>query len=175
METWKLIEMAPDYEVSTLGRVRGWRKGCRKGMIRRVLPRIIKPLPDKDGYLRVKLALQANKTKRFMVHRLVLLAYKGRPGLYETASHLNGIRTDNRLDNLTWESQRTNIARKREHGTWQEGEKGSRVKLSWDKVIEIRQSFLEGLTLTEIARKYDVTRTNIGYIVRGITWKSTLL
>jgi hypothetical protein len=72
----------------------------------------------RTGYQSVGLVARFQGRQRyFLVHRLVLLAFVGEPESRDTASHLNGIRTDNRLDNLCWESQAANCARKVEHGT----------------------------------------------------------
>ena len=49
---WKII--APDYEVSTDGQVRSF-KWSREG-------RILTPVPEKDGYLQVRLQIDGDKT-----------------------------------------------------------------------------------------------------------------
>ena len=51
------------------------------------------------------------------------------------------------------------------------GEKCGRAKLTAHDVEEIRRLYDRGLTQCEIAERFNVTQPNIGYIVRGETWK----
>lgn len=77
--------------------------------------RRLKPYRQKNGYLKVKLG---NRPATYhLLHRLVLLAFRGPCPEGLEASHLNGIRDDCRAINLTWETSRENNRRKREHGT----------------------------------------------------------
>lgn len=55
------------------------------------------------------------------------------------------------------------------------GEKNSFSRLSEDDIIQIRQYSLSGLSQRQIAARFGVTQTNIGYILRGETWKSVPL
>lgn len=68
------------------------------------------------GYEQVK--LYEDGTHRFRrVHHLVLEAFVGpRPAGMETR-HLNGVRADNRLENLAWGTPTENAADKIRHGT----------------------------------------------------------
>lgn len=109
-EIWKSI---PGYEglynVSNMGRVQKlFNKGrCKKG--------ILQPHKSFKGYLRIH--LQKNKKGNTgTIHQLVLFAFRGpRPkGLLVT--HLNDIKTDNRLENLQWMSNSENIKLAYKHG-----------------------------------------------------------
>lgn len=114
-EIWKPVPGFEDrYEVSSEGRVLSW--FCPGTGGKRATPRLLTPAANYAGYQVV--SLNANgRAKQFRVARLVLLAHRGEPQHGETASHLNGDRSDNRLDNLAWESVSQNILRKHEHGT----------------------------------------------------------
>src|SRR6266545_5415488 len=106
-EVWKEIPGLPDYEASTLGRVRSWRW---------VSPRRTAPLlltPDRSHrYLRV----YPNQKPKY-VHRLVLEAFVGPCPDGMEASHENGICRDNRLSNLMWRTHGANNDLRRSHGT----------------------------------------------------------
>lgn len=63
--------------------------------------RKLKPKPDKDGYLQVVLS-HNNVQKTYFVHRIVAEAFLANPDKLPQVNHLNGIKTDNRADNLEW-------------------------------------------------------------------------
>ena len=63
--------------------------------------KILKPTKTHDGYLRVTFSFEG-KRKSFLVHRLVALAFLPNPLNKETVNHINGIKTDNRVENLEW-------------------------------------------------------------------------
>ena len=88
-EVWKSVSENPKYSVSNLGRVIG--------------PRgfVLKPTPDKDGYLTVCLS-NGRGTIRRRVHRLVGLAFIPNPKNYPEINHKDEVKTNNAVDNLEW-------------------------------------------------------------------------
>lgn len=89
-EQWKLIEDYPNYEVSNMGRVRNTKTG-----------RILRLVVNEWGYLHVTLC-KDGKMKRFLVHRLVATTFIQNPENKSQVNHINGIKTDNRVENLEW-------------------------------------------------------------------------
>ena len=61
----------------------------------------IKPWKSNKGYLNIKLCKNGKATK-FLVSRLVALAYIPNPENKPEVDHINRIRNDNRVDNLRW-------------------------------------------------------------------------
>lgn len=94
------------------------RKDNRKG-------RKLKPATDKDGYLRITLT-NNGKRKSYCVHRLVARAYLKDYNEKLQVNHKNGIKTDNRVENLEMVTLQENI----QHSI----ETGLKPKLKRDKL-----------------------------------------
>lgn len=70
--------------------------------------RLIKPFDGGDGYLSIRLNLNGKRYK-FKVHRLVALTYLPNVNNKPQVNHINGIKKDNRLDNLEWVTASENM------------------------------------------------------------------
>lgn len=106
MEIWKPIpEYESHYEASTYGRVRSLNKLVKSGLRHNKTVtkrgRVLKPNKHRDGYLKVTLG-KNGKVRTHMVHRLVAKAHLKNTDEYPAINHKNGIKADNRADNLEW-------------------------------------------------------------------------
>lgn len=84
--------------------------------------------------------------------------------------HNNGNCTDDRLENLRWDTHSSNLLDRRQHGTNVQGEMVNTAKLTKDDVILIRQMGGEGIPRKAIALRFHITETMMGLIVRRRNW-----
>lgn len=116
-EIWKTIEDYPNYMVSNMGRVKAinWhREGKEKEM---------KPYTTYKGYLRLRLT-KDGKSKQFQIHRLVAEAFIPNPENKPYIDHINTDRTDNRVENLRWVTNKENCNNPISKQNYSKGNKG---------------------------------------------------
>lgn len=110
MATWKSIPGYEGYEVSDQGQIRSIKRKLKNG--HRWKGRILKTPPDGKGYAQVMLG----KNKKFKVHYLVLLVFRGRrQNKRMEARHLDGKKMNNRLSNLRYGSRSDNAVDRERH------------------------------------------------------------
>lgn len=98
---WIKIKGFENYEVSTSGEVRSLNY-ARSGECKQ-----LKPTKMRNGYLLVAFS-KCNKRYTKTVHRLVAEAFIPNPDNLSDVDHINGDRTDNRVENLRWCSHKDN-------------------------------------------------------------------
>jgi len=102
-EIWKDIpEFRGYYKVSNIGRIKRIKKSGNS-----YCGRILKERKDRYGYIEYKL-MKDGKYYFRKAHRLVGLVFIPNPDNLETINHKNGIKTDNRVENLEWMSREDN-------------------------------------------------------------------
>lgn len=128
---------------------------------------------NKRGYKSITLRKNINniiKSKGFPIHRLVATAFIPNPENKPQVNHINGIKTDNRVENLEWCTSQENIKHALDTGLKipLKGDKHVQSKLTNIQVLEIRKSILTQKELTNI---YGVSKATISSIISRRNWK----
>lgn len=160
-EEWREVESAPEYAVSSYGRVKrlASNKGTSAGRLLRQ--------NDFNGYKRVAIC-RNGAAKTTAVHRLVCFAFHGNPpSPIHIVAHGDSNPSNNRADNLRWATPLENEDDKRQAGRNRVGDRNHFTKLGREQVLEIRASTLSA---NELAAKYNVSPSNVHLILRRVTW-----
>lgn len=166
-EIWKPVPMpewGDAYDVSNLGRVRRIKPACGS-----TVGKILKPVNATKGYYQVSLGRHCNA----LIHRLVAEAFIGPCPPKHEVNHKNGIKTDNRIDNLEYVTSFENNKHAVDLGLrWRHrGEAHHSAKLTAKTVQAIRELLAQGVRQATIARRYGLSRSVVSRIKQGKTWK----
>lgn len=132
MEKWKNVNGFENYIVSTEGRVKNLDTGNYVG----------NKFRDTYGYAKVKLCYHGKK-KQIDVHRLVAETFIPNPLNKQTVNHINGIKSDNRVENLEWATYSENSKHAHKTGLQicRKGELAGNAKLKNEDVDYIRKIY----------------------------------
>ena len=147
-EEWRTLVLRGEvttFQVSNMGRLKNLKTG-----------NILKPYKDKYGYLKHHI-----NGKNYLIHRLVMMAFVPNPNNYPQVNHLNGIKTDNRLENLEWCDASRNMRHSIEIGlrtpesfshSGLKGEDNPTHKYSEEEFMKCNEEIMNLQTQLEVAR-----------------------
>jgi len=129
-------------------------------------PKILSP-GDNKGYEQVVLHYRAERIP-YLVHHLVLETFDCSRPEGKECRHLNGVRDDNRIENLEWGTRSRNARDRYDHGRSNRGEDHPSAKLSNRQADMIVKEYEEwDSTQREIADKYGVSQPFVSRMVNG--------
>lgn len=178
MVEYREIAGYPDYRVGSDGTVWSSKKAGR------ALSRTIRR--DESGWFPMKLSrirpptslteyvvvglFRAGRSKKFFVHRLVLEAFIGPCPSGMEACHRDDCGTNNRLENLRWDTSAANKADMARNGNQRRGVRVWSARLTEDDVRMIRLLAAGGSAVADLAKSYGVRRWAIREVILRTTW-----
>jgi hypothetical protein len=162
MEIWKTITNFENYEVSNLGKIR--RKYLKGYKFR-------KPV-NQRGYSTITFSIGYN-FKKFQIHRLVAIEFLENLENKSCVNHINGIKDDNRVENLEWVTHSEN----EKHSFRVLGKKSNGIikrKIPIDKINDIKNMSKGGISQRAIAKLFNVSQSAIYKVVNNKTYTKWL-
>ncbi|KHS77025.1 hypothetical protein QT13_01935 [Pectobacterium brasiliense] len=156
------------YSITPEGKV--WSNERVDSFGRQVKGKWLKPAIHTKGYMQV--TLFSDGVRRVQtIHRLVAKTFIPNPKGKLEVNHINGIKLDNRVENLEWATSTDNNRHALFTGlrVAAHGESKSQSKVTESDVVAIRAS--TGITQRELASMYGVNQQQISRIRRGENWK----
>lgn len=170
-EIWKDVQGYENrYQISNIGRVKSLERmvGHYTGGLMFLRSRILKHGKGRYPYI---ILINDGKRNTLKIHRMVAIAFIPNPNNKPSVNHINGLRDDNRVENLEWCTHKENMKHAADTGLKYLGENHPNSKLTKEDVIKIKKRISSGEPLRSIANNYSVNRANISAIKFGKSWK----
>jgi len=180
-EQWKTIPgFSGIYQISNYGKVKSLnhkvyhsdgKNRIQKGRVLKQFQRG-KGYKKDNGYLSVSLTFNGKKNT-FSVHRLVALAFVENPKGKPQVNHKDGNKQNNLYTNLEWVTNRENLIHAYNNNliSINYGEKHHMSKLSKKDVLQIRSLSNNGVSGSDLSKKYKISQTSISNIINFKTYK----
>ena len=175
-EIWRsVVGFEGLYDVSSHGKIKSLDRLVEQvgnnGELRKIpyKGQILKQKISSRGYLTQALYVNGGPTY-CLVHRLIARAFIPNPENKPQVNHINGIKTDNRVENLEWCTHSENQKEAFRLGLRnQNGEKSPTSKLTEAQVLEIRAK-AGTKSHKKIGMEYGICRATVSFIITRKSW-----
>ena len=119
------------------------------------------------GYRQIGLVQNSGKLKLFFQHRLFMISFIPNPEQKSDVNHIDGIKSNNLLSNLEWNTRSENMRHADRTGLriCASGEQNGNVKLSDSEIPVIFQMYQNGITQKQIGIHFGVSQMQISNIL----------
>ena len=173
-EEWRpVVGYENRYEVSNFGNVKSLKRDIITSRCIYKKETFILKFANRTGYHVVKLYDGLAKGKSYQAHRLVAISFIPNPNNYPFINHKNGIKNDNRVENLEWCTNSQNVQHAYDTGLTnpKRGEQSSSSILKTTDVLYIRDNYgKNGNSYNSMAKQYNTAPSNIFSIVKRKSW-----
>ena len=147
-----MVEIEKDYFITKEGKVFSKRKFNK-------LTELKQSKTGHKGYVKVRI-----NNKDCFIHRLVAIAYLPNPQCKETVNHINGIKNDNRVENLEWHTRSENTKHAYDIGlhkpyTGLKDKGNNKFYKEWNDLIK------KGISMRKIGKEYGTNHRTVGRVV----------
>lgn len=167
---WKpVIGFEDNYLVNSSGLIKSVTRLDKLG--RKWDEKILKSFKNNKGYLQVTL-YKNEKAFHSTIHIIVAKTFIPNPENKPQINHINGIKNDNRIENLEWVTSKEN----HEHARYNKlintiGESNGRSLLTKEQVLEIRSKYIPfKYSARKLALEYKVSQSRITHILNNTSW-----
>ena len=160
----KPIPNYPNYSVTEDGKV-----------INNKFNRELKPMLGRNGYYQVSLCNKGN-IKRLSLHRVIASTFLDNLDNKAQVNHINGIKTDNRLENLEWSTRSENMKHAYKNGLKKvDGKNIKELTLINSKIVLDTQNGIFYQSASEAARLLNLNRRTLCAYLSGKLLNKTSL
>lgn len=158
-ELWKPLLEYKGIEVSSIGRIR---KAANKSRKERILTEFPK---DRDGYYRCSVQRLDGTWTSQPVHRLVAKAFIPRTKNRDIVNHIDGNRTNNRIENLEWVTPKENVIHSFKFGSRKICKQVPKKTILTDFQVNQIGKLRELYTVNQIAKLFNVEYQSLKNII----------